>query len=249
MRDYLDGANASTPIALVTCASRMDVLSQRLAQSPCLQKGGWLWSTYFNCTSAADAFNAALATMPASGWLIWAHQDVYLPEGWEIQFQQALGAAQKRWPTLAVVGVYGVQGAGNKTVRAGHVLDRGQLLKEPAALPCLVDSLDELLLAVRVNTGLRMDPAMGFDFYATDLVLQAQEAGFCAAVVDAFCEHWSDTPARGAMPRQLIERVKTNGRAFESKWAHRFPIQTPCFGIAQCGDVAAFVDAIAVEQP
>ena len=112
-----------------------------------------------------------------------------------------------------------------------------------------MDSLDELLLAVRVNTGLRMDPAMGFDFYATDLVLQAQEAGFCAAVVDAFCEHWSDTPARGAMPRQLIERVKTNGRAFESKWAHRFPIQTPCFGIAQCGDVAAFVDAIAVEQP
>ncbi len=243
-----EDSKAGVPVALVTCASRMEVLSQWLARSPCLQKGGLPWIAYFNCKSAAEAFNAALEGSPTAGWLVWAHQDVYLPEGWETGFERALQEARQRWPTLAVVGVYGVQGAGSQAVRAGHVLDRGQMLKEPATLPCLVDSLDELLVAVRVDAGLRMDPALGFDFYATDLVLQAQEAGFCAAVVDVFCEHWSETPASGAMSAQLIQRVKTNGRAFESKWAHRFPIQTPCFGIAQCGDVAAFVDAIAVEQ-
>ena len=120
-------------------------------------------------------------------------------------------------------------------MRAGHVLDRGQLLKEPAALPCPVNSLDELLLAVRVDSPLRMD--------------QALEAGLASAVVDAYCEHWSDTPSSGPMPRELFERVKANGHAFELKWAHRLPVSTPCFEITRPGDVAAFVDSIAWVAP
>ncbi|MBK7509911.1 MAG: hypothetical protein IPI16_18065 [Comamonadaceae bacterium] len=161
------------------------------------------------------AFNATTDSRPRADWLVWAHQDVFLPEGWDRRFAAALRDARFRFPNLAVAGAYGISGAGRSAVRAGHVLDRGQLLKEPAALPCPVNSLDELLLAVRVDSPLRMDPALGFDFYATDLVLQAQEAGLASAVVDAYCEHWSDTPSSGPMPRELFERVKANGHAFE----------------------------------
>ncbi|MEG1455094.1 MAG: hypothetical protein RSC66_05915 [Comamonas sp.] len=238
-------------IAVVTSVSRLDVLQQRLAQSACLQRGGLPWSAYFNSTSAAAAFNPALQAQAAQGadWLVWVHQDVHFPPGWEDLFRHALRDACAQWPTLAVAGVYGVQGVGAQSVRAGHVLDRGHLLREPAPLPCLVDSLDELLVAVRVDSGLRMDPAMGFDFYATDLVLQAQEAGMCAAALDAFCEHWSDTPPQGVMPAGLIERIKNNAQAFEHKWSHRLPVKTPCFEIHQPGDVAAFVDSIATAAP
>lgn len=235
-------------LSLVTCVSRIDVLAQRLAQSPCLQKGGLPWTAHFNCAAAAQAFNQQLRADTTVDWLVWVHQDVFLPPGWEQQFRQALAQATAQWPNLAVAGVYGVQGAGEQMRRAGHLLDRGLLLREPAALPCLVDSLDELLVAVRVSSGLQMDPAMGFDFYATDLVLQAQQAGWCAAAVDAYCEHWSDTPASGEMPAHLIARVKTNGHVFESKWAHRLPVTTPCFNIKRPGDVSAFVDAIAVQD-
>lgn len=233
-------------LSFVTCVSRMDVLSQQLARSPCLQKGRLAWTAYFNCTSAAQAFNQALRGSTSTDWLIWVHQDVYLPEDWDQQFRRSLTQAMRQWPHLAVAGVYGIQSAGNQGRRAGHVLDRGQLLQEPTPLPCLVESLDELLVAVRVSSGLQMDPAMGFDFYATDLVLQAQEAGLCSAVVGAFCEHWSDTPASGVMPAQLVARVKTNAHAFESKWVHRLPVRTPCFAISRPGDVSAFVDSIAV---
>lgn len=239
-------------LALVTSVSRMDVLQQRLATSPCLQRGGLPWTAYFNSSSAAAAFNQALDATKANqdtDWLIWAHQDVYLPSGWETQFQRALYEAQLLWPSLAVAGVYGVRGADKDIVRAGHVLDRGQLLKEPTSLPCQVDSIDELLVAVRTNTDLRMDPAMGFDFYATDLVLQAQEAQMCAAVLDAFCEHWSDTPAHGVMPSSLINRVKKNALAFEYKWEHRLPVTTPCFEIHKPGDVANFVNKISIAVP
>lgn len=232
-------------ISFVTCVSQIGVLSHQLARSPCLQNGALTWTAFFNCPSAAQAFNQTLRNITNVDWLIWVHQDVFLPDGWDQQFQKALAQAVRQWPRLAVAGVYGVNG---QNQRAGHVLDRGQLLQEPTPLPCLVDSLDELLVAVRVSSGLQMDPAMGFDFYATDLVLQAQQAGWCAAAVDAYCEHWSDTPASGEMPAHLIARVKANGHAFESKWAHRLPVTTPCFHISRPGDVSAFVDAITVQD-
>jgi len=245
----MSDASSLPVLMLVTGVSRIDVLSARLAASPCLQRGGLPWVAHFNCDSAAMAFNATLDSRPQADWLVWAHQDVFLPEGWDSRFAASLREAQGRFPNLAVAGAYGVSGTGRGAVRAGHVLDRGQLLKEPATLPSPVNSLDELLLAVRVNSNLRMDPALGFDFYATDLVLQAQEAGLASVVVDAYCEHWSDTPSSGLMPRELFERVKTNGAVFELKWAHRLPVTTPCFEIARPGDVAAFVDSIAWVAP
>ena len=105
----------------------------------------------------------------------------------------------------------------------------------------LVDSLDELLLAVRTDAGLRLDPALGFDFYATDLVLQAQARGLCAAVVDGYCEHWSSTPSQGSAPQSLLDRINASGDVFERKWAHRLPVTTPCFPVEREGDVRQFL--------
>jgi len=240
-------------LSLVTCASNPAVLSQRLLASPCLRPGGLPLAAYFNATSAAQGFNAAMAAARDSSydddWLVWLHQDVFLPEGWDARFTQALTDAAQRFPRLAVAGVYGVAGSGGAARRAGHVLDRGTLLHESAALPCLVDSLDELLFAVRLDSGLQLDPALGFDFYATDLVLQAQQKGWQCAVLDACCEHWSATPSRGAVPPAVVQRINHSAAIFERKWAQRLPITTPCFDIARPGDVAAFIESIVVKQP
>ena len=236
-------------LQFVTCASNMDVLGRRLLASPCLQpgaQGARVLTVVFNAASAAQGFNAAMVAGAAASandnaWLVWVHQDVYLPLGWDVRFGHALVAAAQRFADLAVAGVYGIAGAGALARRAGRVLDRGVLLHEPAALPCEVDSLDELLFAVRVGSGLMLDPDMGFDFYATDLVLQAQARGLRCAVVDGYCEHWSETPQFGVMPPGLLQRVLRNARAFEQKWEARLPVTTPCFDIAARGDVARAV--------
>lgn len=236
----------SIKLSFVTCASNLQVLGERLLASPCLQRTENPLAAHFNAPSAAHGFNAAMAAAQSdvrnrtgqNSWLVWVHQDVFLPQDWDAVFAQALTAALQRFPKLAVVGVYGVFGAGTTAQRAGHLLDRGALLREPESLPCLVDSLDELLFAVRVESGLKLDAALGFDFYATDLVLQAQAQGWQSAVVDAYCEHWSGTPARGKMPDEVVKRVLTNGAVFEQKWHHRLPVTTPCFEIGQVGDVA-----------
>jgi uncharacterized protein YijF (DUF1287 family) len=86
-----------------------------------------------------------------------------------------------------------------------------------------------------------MDAAMGFDFYGTDLVLQAQQKGLQAAVLDAFCEHWSDTPSAWPLPQNLVQRISNNAHAFEKKWQQALPLSTSCFDIGQLGDVAKFL--------
>lgn len=241
----------SISLSFVTCASKIEVLDKRLLSSQCLRHGGHPLAVHFNAASAADGFNQAMKAMQGtvcSGlWLVWVHQDVVLPPGWDQRFGESLGIALARFPTLAVAGVYGIAGVGAGARRVGHVIDRGNLLHESAPLPCVVDSLDELLFAVRVDTGLLLDPALGFDFYATDLVLQAQALGWPCAVVDACCEHWSETPSSGAVARSVVHRIKASAAVFERKWQQRLPITTPCFNIAQPGDVAAFIDTVATE--
>lgn len=227
-------------LSFITAVSRLDVLQKQLARSPCFQTLGAKLTACINAPSAAQAFNAAVMTCQTD-WLVWIHQDVYLPEGWETTFAQQLQWAQAHWPTLAVAGIYGVCGKGQDALHVGHVLDRGTLLAPRVQLPCLADSLDELLVAVRVGSGLQMDPDLGFDFYGTDLVLQAQAKGFCCAVVDAYCEHWSDTPTLWPLPAAMVERISRNARAFERKWAKQLPITTSCFDIHHLGDVQSFL--------
>ena len=240
-------------LSFVTCASNSEVLAQRLLASPCLRSGGWPLAVYFNTTSAAQGFNAAMTgiqgTADVATWLLWVHQDVFLPGDWDRRFCLALDSAVQKFPRLAVAGVYGLAGSGAAARRVGHVLDRGKLLREGTPMPCLVDSLDELLFAVRVGSGLKLDPALSFDFYATDLVLQAQQQGWQCAVVDACCEHWSDTPASGAVAPAVVQRIKQSAQVFERKWEAKLPISTPCFEIHKAGDVAAFIDAIVAPSP
>lgn len=228
-------------LVFVAGVNQPDTLTRRLASSPCFTEGHFPLRAHFNESSAAAAFNTVLASLPARAWAVWVHQDVVLPSAWPEGFLQQLNLALRSFPRVAVAGVYGVQGHGEKAQRAGHVLDRGQLRREPLGLPCVVDSLDELLVAVQAGSGLRMDPELGYDFYATDLVMEAQSRGLSAVALDAYCEHWSDTPAAGPVCERVMHRIAGNAEAFERKWATRLPVTTPCFEINAPGDVSRFL--------
>jgi len=236
-------------LRLVCCVNQPQVFKDRLLASPCIAQGRVPLTAYFNCTNAAQAFNAAMAGCDGDDWLVWVHQDVFLPDQWDTVFSKALTEAWRQFPQLAIAGVYGITVRAAGAQRAGHVLDRGNLLRETTLLPCLADSLDELLFAVRTDNELRMDEALGFDFYATDLVLQAQALGLPSAVVDAYCEHWSDTPSSGGLSGAASQRIARSAMACEQKWAARLPISTPCFHIKKPGDVAVFLQTLGRATP
>jgi hypothetical protein len=232
-------------LGFVTASHHAATLSRRLAASPCFEVDRYRLLAFFNPDSAAEAFNAAMQLMEGQvDWLVWVHHDVVLPAGWPQRFRRALGEAQRTYPDAAVAGVYGVQGRGEEARHAGHVLDRGELLHPPLPLPCPADALDELLVAVRVDSGLRMDPALRFDFYATDLVLQAGALQMKSVIVDACCEHWSDMPRHPPFSHGLIERIVGSAAHFESKWRHQLPVTTPCFDIRRSGDVNRWIQRL-----
>jgi len=226
-----------TSLAFVAAVNNVGVLRHRLYTSECLRTGRYPLRLHYNCKSAAQAFNPELHGSLHSKWLVWVHQDVILPKGWDLQFRSQLHLAMQSMPHLAVVGVYGVSAGAH----VGCVLDRGEWLCPPGHLPCTVDALDELSFAVRRDSNLLLDPALGFDFYATDLVLTARARGFDSAVLHAPCEHWSSVPPNEPLPLNVAERIRISAEVFERKWAHALPIITPCVHIDRAGDSARHI--------
>ena len=241
--------------SIVCAVSKPEVAANQLLASPELAPYGCSDESYvpavhlvLGVDSAASAFNPVAAIHAQTPWLIWIHQDVYLPAGWLKGFAHGLERALDRWPKLAVAGVYGF----SDTISAGTVIDRGSLLRGDCELPKLVRSLDEMLFAVRLDAGLELDPNLKWDFYATDLVLRCNQLGWDAAVVDATqlgaqpCEHWSSTPNQG-INDHLAQRIRLSGRSFLIKHQGIIErmggIRTPIVHMAKEHDLEAAISA------
>jgi hypothetical protein len=208
----------------VVCVSDEAVLKERLLSSPCLAADSPHELLLMrNCRSAAEGLNRGLA-LARHPLVVCVHQDVYLPREWPPRFWQQYRQAQDAFGPLGVLGVYGVAQRDGAVAKAGHVVDRGHLLKEGARLPALVDTLDELLPVVPREAPLSFDPRLGFHFYGADLCLEARRKGRAAVAVDAVCFHHS---ARTG----LAEDFQASARAFTGKWAAQLPVATPCVQI------------------
>ena len=224
-------------LSFVVCVSDTKILAANLMPSPCLTHD----STHqlilvHGCRNAADGFNRGM-TLASGDIIVFVHQDVFLPAGWDRRFISGFLEARKQMPA-EVVGVYGLSSpkGGEKPLELGIVNDRGKWLRGTIPLPARTQSLDELLFAVPRGSSLRLDPDLGFDLYATDLVLQAEARGCCGAVVEAPCEHRSSLP-RAKIPRSIVERFRKSALAFEQKWASRLPLETPCIQFDTCRPV------------
>ena len=222
--------------SVVCCVNRPAVARSCLLASPCLAPGVGHQLLLVGGAGSAGAGMATGLALAHHGWLVMVHQDVYLPPGWDVRFGQALDAALAQHPNLAVAGVYGVTAAG---AHVGHVLDRGRWLGEPLAGAVPVRSLDELLLAVRVGSGLCAAAELGWHLYGTDLCLAAETRGWVAAVVDGPCEHRSELPrmegALGAAERGYLRAAAGafghSADALLRRWPHAAPVHTPVMSL------------------
>lgn len=238
----------TTKIRFVCAVSNTEILSKRLLASPDFIAQDPPLHLVVGAKTAATAFNSLANHLKDTEWLVWVHQDVLLPAGWITLFLRSLKNAQEQWPELAVAGVYGTT---PEHEHAGEVIDRGQLLRGSADLPAIVHGLDELLVAVRLNSALRMDPTLRWDFYASDLALQAAESGYKAAVVYAPCEHWSTTPRQG-ISKELSTRCFYAGRAFLTKWdkvlKKKGRLSTPCVELTCERDLTTMLDILEASE-
>jgi len=139
-------------------------------------------------SSASTAYNTGLAHTTADV-VLFTHQDVYLPKGWDSCLLATMDELSKKNDNWAVLGVIGRDDAGKFF---GRVWSSGLGEQVGTALdrPREVGSIDELLIVLRTNMGLRFDEKLkGYHFYGTDIVRSARKTGFAAYVFDAPVVH------------------------------------------------------------
>jgi glycosyltransferase involved in cell wall biosynthesis len=228
-----------SPLSVVVCVSDDAALKANLLSSPGLTGPGSPHEVILIHEAPSAAAGLVMGLMRAKHkWVVCVHQHVHFSEGWDRLMEQQLLEAERRFGPVGVAGVYGVgevisprnltQPLGAE--RIGWVVERGRELRDGPELPAPVATLDELLLVVRRDSGLRFDPALGFHLYGADICLQARERGLAVVALGALCHQNSKSIG-------LAEEFYQSAAVFARKWSHRLPIATPCVIIDRGGDV------------
>jgi hypothetical protein len=174
-----------------------------------------------NQMNASAAYNEALAKVTGD-IVVFAHQDVYLPDGWLNQLSKSINQLKLSDARWGVLGAYGITASEQG---AGYVYSAG--LKRFVGAPCndaiRVTTLDELILIIRKSSGLQFDECMpGFHLYGTDICLEAEAKGMCNYAVPCFVFH--NSCGINWLPMDFWRAYMYLRR----KWKKRLPVVTPC---------------------
>ena len=173
--------------------------------------------------------------------VVFVHQDLYLPPGWERRFFRGLELLDELDPRWGVVGPVGVlpHVRGERKQLRGHWCDPSGYHRM-GPLPHEVESLDEQLLAVRRGSGVLFDPDLpGFHCYGIDLSLAAREKGRKTWALDCFAWHKFKDPRGYLVERrersskiarrwgdEFMAEFQPSADYVEEKWRKYLPFQT-----------------------
>jgi len=171
------------------------------------------------CHSASIAFNEVLDSSRCK-YLIFVHQDVYLPDLWLSRLDQLIAkiesTSDKDWAVLGVVGVNSAEQFVGRIWSEGvrREIDGGHEIEE-------VVSLDEVLLVINRQSGVRFDEQLpGFHLYGTDIVQNALRMGKNCLVVNNPIVHNDRTKYF------LDSSYKKAYKYMSGKWRDALPIPT-----------------------
>lgn len=177
--------------------------------------------------SAAKAYNDAIDKC-RHDLIVFAHQDIILPESWLSQVTEALDHLDVKDPKWGVLGCYGKSADGKGW---GHLYSSGRgVFGGPFKEPVPVQTLDEIVLILRRSSGLRFDERLPhFHLYGSDICLTAAKRGMRSYAISAFCIH--NTHQYLVLPKEFYECCRHVKRI----WKDALPIQTTCIAISQSG--------------
>lgn len=175
--------------------------------------------------SAAQAYNDAIDRC-SNDLIIFAHQDLFLPETWAYHLENSLDYLDRVDPDWGVLGCWGATQDGKL---AGHIYSTGLgMLGQFSNHPIEVRTLDEVLLILRKSSGLRFDISLPhFHFYGTDICLSAEEKGRKSYAISAVCVH--NTKQLLVLPEEFYESC----RHIRRRWWYKLPVQTTCIKVSR----------------
>ena len=215
-------------ITLAAAVNSREILNKNLLASPCLQSPhSHQILIQENFSSASKAYNDAIEKSQ-NDLIVFAHQDMILPNLWLDDLEKALAHLEKNDPNWGVLGCYGetLQSGGR-----GYIYTSGRgILGTPFEHPTPVNTLDETVLILKRSSGLRFDNTLpSFHMYGVDICMAAAKRGMRSYAISAFCIH--NTVFNLVLPKEFYDCYKHVQRT----WKEFLPIQTTCVRITKFG--------------
>ncbi len=209
----------TSPFCIVVASNDAESLNRNLMASPMVQAGMEV-NVQTGVPSASIAYNRGLDETDAP-IVIFAHQDVYFPPGWEEKLAAAIAEVEKTDPDWALIAPFGVTKAGE---HIGEVwtTSLSQVVGRAVTRPEQVESFDELTFVMRRDAGLRFDEALpNYHLYGTDIVQSAHAAGRTAWVASLPMVH------NDGFHDHLRSDFRASYHFTRRKWRQNLPIRAP----------------------
>ena len=158
--------------SVVVPTTRETQLRLNVEHSPGLREVDARIVSYRRARSPAEALEASTQHVDTD-WVLLCHQDVYFPQGFGQRLNQLLAGIplDEMQRTLIGFAGMGVNAQTQSYEQAGFVIDRRQRFDHPASDAAV--SIDELAIVIARDSVHRIDPALGWHLWATDLCLNA----------------------------------------------------------------------------
>ena len=217
---------AQSSITFVSAVNDFSILENNLLQSPIIKSGKAKLLIETDHNSASIAYNEALSKIN-SGIVVFAHQDVYFPNGWERLLYKGLKKINdKKW---AIVGIIGITKNGfivGKSWSNGLNME----ISSPLNVPYPIVSIDEIVIVMNKKNLVRFDEKLpGFHLYGTDIVQNALIKDYKAYVINAPVIH-------NSLPIKFLGRdYIVSYRYMQKKWRNQLPLNNVIVKITKFG--------------
>lgn len=212
-------------LCIVVASNDEACLQRNLLVSDIVARQGVTLHVERGTPSASVAYNRGLDATDAP-IVIFAHQDVYFPPGWENLLAAAIATMQATDPDWALLAPFGI--AEDTATHRGDVwtTSLSRRVGEAAPIPIMAQSFDELVIVMRRASGLRFDEALPlFHLYGTDIVQTARAAGKGAYIADMPVVH------NDGFHDRLRADFAAGYHYVRRKWRARLPLRTPVIWI------------------
>jgi hypothetical protein len=216
-------------LGIVAAVSNEKILKENLRQSPLIKNDCTPLLEIRGAKSASEAYNQDLRYFCTADLIIYAHQDVYIPESWYDNLAKALDQLEQQQKKWAVLGVFGKTKQGKAV---GRLWDSGLGIELGMKYftPTRVDALDELLIIINPKAGLNFDEKLtGFHLFGADICASARSLGYQCYAIHAPVIHNS-------------KRIQSLGgdysrayRYLQKKWRRELPLNAICSNITPWG--------------
>ncbi len=215
--------SVDTSLAETILSTSPDLLSKRIRGTVNVSEAG---------NSVARDFNTMLKDLRGqSEYIALVHDDVWLPEGWADEVLEQIAVVESRDCEWGVLGVAGARwepllGQDGQKVYEGNLKDRTYPYTGESALPCRVDTLDEVCLIVRNDGETRLnDQYTSHHLYGAELCLRLGRAGAWSWAIDASLEHRGTNSRDDVKDREFYFNAGQLWREYGDQWG---PIATNC---------------------